>query len=142
MDTNVSPLLNKPPPACAKRLCGICKAPGHDRRICPQRPATLVTDVVKVPAEQQNAIIASVPAPPVQQSTAQKAPRIKWEECLYVLFDVETTGLSRTGDNIIEIAAMVVGPDCVQVEDGTFQSFVKPTKQNLYIHHHPHRYYQ
>jgi DNA polymerase III epsilon subunit-like protein len=52
---------------------------------------------------------------------------------LYVLFDLETTGGSRINDDIIEVAAMVVGPDSVMIEDGTFQSLVRPHKKVLPI---------
>ena len=42
-------------------------------------------------------------------------------------FDLETT--SRAADDIVELATMVVGPDSVTIEAGTFQAFVKPRKQ-------------
>lgn len=47
---------------------------------------------------------------------------------MYLLFDLETTGGSRSDDDIIELAAMLVGPDGVMLEDGTFQTFSKPNK--------------
>ena len=47
---------------------------------------------------------------------------------MYLLFDLETTGGSRTDDDIIELAAVLVGPDGVMIEDGTFHTLVKPNK--------------
>ena len=106
----------------------MCKAPGHDRRNCPHREAPLVTEVDDIPVDQENGVIARVIPPSVMEQTPQVAPRMNWDECLYVLFDLETMGLSSAHDDIIELAAMVVGPDSVMVEDGTFQALVKPRK--------------
>ena len=130
MDINPSPVLNTLPSTRAKRLCGLCKTHGHDRRRnCPNRTAPEVTEVHVGPADQQNAAIPRVQPTHMPQPTLQTAPRINWDECLYVLFDLETTGVSRATDEIIEIAAMVVGPDSIMMEDGTYQSLVKPKKQ-------------
>jgi hypothetical protein len=79
--------------------------------------------------DNRNGVNARVESPPVAQPTPQMTPRIKWEECIYVLFDLETTGGSRTDDDIIELAAMMVGHDSVMIEDATFQALVKPKKQ-------------
>ncbi len=129
MNTNPSPPLDQQPPPRRRRLCGICKAAGHDRRNCPDRPAIVVPEVVEIAVNNQNAVTESVVPPPAAQPAPPMAPRVNWEECLYVLFDLETTGLSRDNDDIIEFAAVIVGSDSVMIEDGTFQSFVRPRKQ-------------
>jgi DNA polymerase III epsilon subunit-like protein len=87
------------------------------------------TESVEMAVDNQNGVNARVEPPPVAQPTPQMTPRIKWEECIYVLFDLKTTGGSRTDDDIIELAAMIVGPDALMVEDATFQALVKPKKQ-------------
>jgi len=128
MATNLTPPLFEQPPTRAKRLCGICKTSGHDRRNCPRRNPTLNTEVVLIADGNQNGVNTMVVPPPVDQPTPQIFPKMNWGECMYVILDLETTGGSRLDDDIIEIAAMVVGPDSIMIEDGTFHAFVKPKK--------------
>ena len=42
-------------------------------------------------------------------------------------FDLETTGRSRERDEIIEVAAQVLDPSGIQLEDGLLSRLVKPT---------------
>jgi len=105
MATNLNPLSKKTPATRAKQVCGICKTPGHDRRNCPEQGPTLATQVLQIPVDAQNRFIERVLQPPALQPTPQMAPRINWDECMYVLFDLETTGGSRTDDNIIKICS-------------------------------------
>jgi DNA polymerase III alpha subunit (gram-positive type) len=57
---------------------------------------------------------------------------VNWDKVCYVLFDLETTGGSRTDDDIIElVAAMVLGPDGIALEDGSFESLICPSKDIL-----------
>ena len=59
-------------------------------------------------------------------------PAVQEIECdinCYVLFDVETTGGSRTDDDIIELAAMVLGPDGITLEGGSFSSLIQLNKE-------------
>ncbi|KAG7370383.1 DNA polymerase III PolC-type [Nitzschia inconspicua] len=52
--------------------------------------------------------------------------------CCYVLFDVQTTGGSRTEDEeIIELAMIVLGPDGTPVEHGYFETLVRPRRQKV-----------
>jgi DNA polymerase III epsilon subunit-like protein len=128
MATNL-PLPPVPAPATRpQRLCGNCKAPGHDRRNCPLLIRSRVTEVVEIPINNQNAVVASPFRTPAAHPTPPTPPLIIWEQCIYVLLDLETTGGSRSDDDIIELAAMLVGPDGVMLEDGTFQTFSKPNK--------------
>ena len=46
--------------------------------------------------------------------------------CIYVVFDLETTGLSRERHHIIEIAASILDCNGVQLPEGTFSSLVLP----------------
>ena len=40
--------------------------------------------------------------------------------------DLETTGFSRSKCNIIEIAAEILGPDGIPLEDGTYAALIRP----------------
>jgi DNA polymerase III epsilon subunit-like protein len=46
---------------------------------------------------------------------------------MYVIFDLETTGRSRYTSEIIELAAIILDSSGIQVEDGSFVQFIKPT---------------
>ena len=46
---------------------------------------------------------------------------------MYVVFDLETTGRSRYTSEIIEVAAIILDSSGIQVEDGSFVQFIKPT---------------
>ncbi len=45
---------------------------------------------------------------------------------IYVVFDLETTGLSQTRDNIIEIAAQIIDPLGIPLPHATFSSLINP----------------
>ena len=49
-----------------------------------------------------------------------------WDNVLYVVFDLETTGRSRQHDEIIELAAVILDPSGIQVKDAVFSQLVKP----------------
>ena len=48
------------------------------------------------------------------------------EECIYVVIDLETTGLSCKLNNIIELAAEILSYDGVPIEDGSYSSLIRP----------------
>ena len=133
MATNLTPPLFEQPPTRAKRLCGICKSSGHDRRNCARRVPTLVRAADEIADDNQFGVNARVLPPAVPQPTQRLPPRMSLEECIYLLFDLEMIGGSKTDDDITEIAATIIGPDSVLIEDGTFQAMVKlmlkPKKQ-------------
>ena len=61
--------------------------------------------------------------------TNQEPPTKRFKEsitAIWVLFNLETTGFSRVNDEIIEIAAMILGPNGKAVDNGSFSSLVKP----------------
>jgi DNA polymerase III alpha subunit (gram-positive type) len=51
---------------------------------------------------------------------------IDWGSVLYFVFDLETTGRSRQRDKIIELAAVILDEDGIEIEDASFSQFVKP----------------
>jgi hypothetical protein len=85
-----------------------------------------VWEADEIADDTQIGVNARVLPSAVPQPTQRLPPRMSLEECIYLLFDVEMTGGSKTDDNITEIAATIIGPDSVLIEDGTFQAMVKP----------------
>jgi DNA polymerase III alpha subunit (gram-positive type) len=116
-------------PPTKRRKCSNCKGEGHDRRNCPSLRATTATFLAQELATDQNAVGEGASRPTPGSAVIEATTNLPWDQVLYVLFDLETTGGSRTDDEIIEIAAMVLGPDGIFLEDGSFDALVKPTKQ-------------
>ncbi len=52
---------------------------------------------------------------------------VHWEKVLYVVFDLETTGIRINRDEIIELAAVILDKNGIQMENASFVQFVKPT---------------
>ena len=111
-----------------KRLCGICGQEGHDRRTC--------RSVVQ---EDRNSDVnlerRSTPPPRDDEGTdfeAQQTPQNdavvlpQLGHCLYCVLDLETTGFSRSRNHIIEVAAQILKHDGVPLENGSFESLVRP----------------
>jgi DNA polymerase III epsilon subunit-like protein len=53
--------------------------------------------------------------------------------CIYVVFDLETTGLSKDRHHIIEIAAAMVDCKGTRIADATFATFIKPPTPIPYL---------
>ena len=51
---------------------------------------------------------------------------LNFDKCVYVVFDLETTGLSRQRSCIIELAAELLDPKGAIIPDARFSSLVKP----------------
>ena len=47
-------------------------------------------------------------------------------KCLYCVLDLETTGFSRSRNHIIEVTAQILKHDGVPLENGSFESLVRP----------------
>ena len=89
----------------AKRHCSLCKAEGHHCRNCQQTQVPQAPNQAVLPTEPE---IPLVQDPLTGHFTKEAGPilsTINWGACTYVIFDVETTGGSRTDDNIIELSA-------------------------------------
>ena len=99
------------------RLCGICHLPGHNRRTCPQKQNTTT-----VPTEQ---------APPPNPIPPPNPPRrqimIDISRLVYFVFDLETTGITSSTHNIIEIACTAISYDGEPFED-RFHELVRPPR--------------
>jgi hypothetical protein len=66
-----------------------------------------------------------LPPPPVLP-TEENSINIDWGSVLHVVFDLETTGRSRQRDTIIELAAVILDENGIEIEDASFSQFVKP----------------
>ena len=124
-DTDPNPSA-EPPPTRKRRKCGYCGYEGHDRRNCQYVPRARVentsnSDPVEPTPPQ---IVEETPptAPPRQQNITE----VDMGHCIYVIFDLETTGFSKDRHHIIEIAGKVLAPDATPVDNGSFQSLVRP----------------
>ena len=122
----------KRPPARKKkaaikaRKCGGCGQNGHDRRNCPVQPASARRTTVSNRGQDANAVTERQPAPPFVINSVPDASSMDWDNVLYVVFDLETTGRSRQHNEIIELAAAILDPSGIQVEDAVFSQLVKP----------------
>lgn len=130
--TNMDSLSDPPLPAAKKtrapRKCGICGELGHDKRKCPSALPADGTIVVAAPPPQQNRLPRTPSTHPIVTTTPAKSTDIIWEHTLFVVFDLETTGRSKTNDEITEIGAQVLDQNGIPLEGGVFVEFVKPQK--------------
>jgi DNA polymerase III epsilon subunit-like protein len=118
-------------PPTKQRKCGGCGQFGHDRRNCPAVSQKVAVDTGrkrKKTKENQNAVEKPDSDPPPDPPTPPEAHEIDWDRVLYVVFDLETTGRRREQDEVIELAAVVLDPFGIQIEDASFSQFVRPLR--------------
>ena len=112
-----------PPPTDAppakKSRCGSCGGFNHDRRNCP------VSRIANPPVNQPD-VAAAPPLPPLTVTAVRDPTFINWEHVMYVVFDLETTGGSRRKNEIIELAAVALDKNGIQIEDAVYYNFIKP----------------
>lgn len=109
-----------------KRRCAVCSQVGHDRRNCPQLPGGAPHRAARMDVIIQNGVEEGPQSPPLIATAVPTISNIDWENVLYVVFDLETTGRSRQRDEIIEVAAQFLDPNGIQLEDGVFDQLVRP----------------
>ena len=116
-------------PVAKQRKCGVCGQLGHNRRKCPAAPAATAAPAVDGQVGDGNGVddvTEYVPPPPPVLQAEDWGSIIDWGSVLYVVFDLETTGRSRQRDEIIELAAIILNEDGIEIEDASFSQFVKP----------------
>jgi Exonuclease len=88
-------------------------------------PHDTAVSVVAVPPNNQNRVANAPPPPPFPVTPVQEPSTINWDKVFYVVFlDMETTGMSQRNNKVIELVAVILDKDGVQIEDGTFVSYV------------------
>jgi DNA polymerase III alpha subunit (gram-positive type) len=116
-------------PVAKQRKCGVCGLLGHNCRKCPAVPAAAAAPVVNGQVRDGNdvnSVTEVIPPPPPVLPTEENNIDIDWGSVLYVVFDLETTGRSRQRDKIIELAAIILDENGIEIEDASFSQFVKP----------------
>ena len=96
------------------------------RQKCPINPGSPPSREPQNEVVNQNAVEGSPQPPPVIALPVQDISAVNWDKVLYVVFDLETTWRSQQRDEIIELAAQVLDPSGIQLEDGVFAHLVKP----------------
>ena len=119
-----------PPPvdglAAKRRKCCNCGEFGHNRQTCPTPPVERAVATVATAFRNRNGVGVGPPPNPFAVTPVTEATSINWEKVVYVVFDLETTGLSRRNSEIIEIAAEIFDKNGIHLEDAGFVSYVRP----------------
>jgi DNA polymerase III alpha subunit (gram-positive type) len=118
--------MSEPPPK--RQKCGNCKEEEHDCRNCPLIHVASARNLAANGNENQNGVGRIASWAPLATAAPLVVANVNWDKVCNFLFDLETTGGSRTDDDIIELAVMVLGPDGIALEDGSFKSLVCPSK--------------
>ena len=115
--------------------CGGCGQLGHDRRNCPVPNLQAARPTAQNPVIARNGVEKQPPPPPIITTIVQDPSLVDFESILYVVFDLETTGRSRQRDEIIKLAAQVLDPNGIQIEEAIFTQLVRPKLANP-CHHY------
>ena len=110
-----------------ERVCSVCKGKGHDKRNCPDRPRLEHNNPGLNLDPHQQPLVRREEIAPVEPETMLNPFNLSLERVLYVVFDLETTGLSHRHHEIIEIAAKILDPNGIQLEDAIFAELIKPS---------------
>lgn len=119
------------PPPAKQRKCGACGQVGHDRRKCsvvPQEVAVGVARIQRQANDGENGLEIPDSDPPLDPAPVVQAFEMPWDKVIYVVFDLETTGRSRQKDEVIELAAVVLDENGIQIEDASFSELIKPLR--------------
>ena len=109
-----------------KRKCSGCGGEGHDRRNCPAGPAAAPRKTARKRVVQPDAVEEAPQQPPLDAPVVENTPTVDLDKVLYVVFDLETTGRSRQHSEIIKLAAQILDPNGIPVEDAIFSELIKP----------------
>ena len=107
------------------RKCGGCGGVGHDRRNCPVGPAA-PRKAVRKRVVANDGVAEAPQQPPLDETVVENTPTVDLDKVLYVVFDLETTGRSREHSEIIELAAQILDPNGIPLEDAIFLELIKP----------------
>jgi DNA polymerase III epsilon subunit-like protein len=111
-----------------KQKCGACGAEGHDRRNCPASPGAALRKAARKQVVEADGVAEAPQEPPLVATVVWDASILDWDKVLYVVFDLETTGRSRQQQEIIELAAQILDPNGIPLEEAIFSELVKPSR--------------
>jgi DNA polymerase III epsilon subunit-like protein len=111
-----------------KRKCGACGAEGHDCCNCPASPGAAKRKAARKQVVEANGVAEAPQEPPLVATVVRDASILDWDKVLYVVFDLETTGRSRQQHEIIELAAQILDPNSIPLEEAIFSELVKPSR--------------
>jgi DNA polymerase III epsilon subunit-like protein len=108
-------------PVAKQRKCGVCGQLGHNRQKCPAAPAAPAAPIVDGQVGDGNDVngVTKVIPPLLLSYQLKKTTSL-------LIGEVETTDRSRQRDEIIELAAVILDENGIEIEDASFSQFVKP----------------
>ena len=110
-----------------ERTCSVCKGTGHDKRNCPIRRAQQNENPGPRHDANQEPLVGREQRAATEPQTTPNTSKLNMDRVLYVVFDLETTGLSHRYHEIIEIAAKILDPNGIQLEDAVFAELIHPS---------------
>jgi DNA polymerase III epsilon subunit-like protein len=120
------PLVRKRQASTKIRKCGGCGGVWHDRRNCPTAPAQAPHKAARKQVVANDGVEETSQGPPVVATVVWDTSTVDLNKVLYVVFDLEITGRSPQRDKIIKVAAQILDPNGIPLEDATFLELVKP----------------
>jgi DNA polymerase III epsilon subunit-like protein len=127
LSPNKSPV-RKRQASTKKRKCSACGGEGHDRPNCPTCPAAAPRKAARKRVVQEDGVAEAPQELPLGATVVQDTSKIDIDKALYVVFDLETTGRRQDHDEIIELAAEILDPNGIPLEDAIFSELVKPNR--------------
>jgi DNA polymerase III epsilon subunit-like protein len=76
---------------------------------------------------EADGVAEALQEPPLIATVVRDASILDWDKVLYVVFDLETTGRSRQQHEIIELAAQILDPNGIPLEEAIFSELVNPS---------------
>ena len=113
-------------PSTTKRKCRNCGLPGHNKRTCRAATVDRAVTVAGNVANNRNPVVQPPLVPPLTITPIRQPSSINWENVIYVVFDLETTGFNRQRNEIIELSAIILDRNGIMIEDATFSHLIKP----------------
>jgi hypothetical protein len=102
----IPPPIDPPPPK--RRKCAICKQVGHNRRTCTAVPAEQAVGAITNTPRNRNGVVANPSTNPYAVTPVADSSYINWDHALYVIFDLETTGRSKSKSEIVKLVAVIL----------------------------------
>ena len=109
-------------PPKKKRRCGLCGQEGHNRTRCPTRNDVSTSTAIP------NEAVGETPQVEPYAENAQQPTVVDVNRLTYFVFDLETTGLSRSSHDVIEIACVALDNHGRRFQE-EFNELVRPVRK-------------